>query len=100
MGEFDRIVAAMSESPVIAAFTEMSVSGDVSSLEKNGAKRHHFLPQRLLRSFASEADDRERIFQMETTGRAAPRKVGLRGAASRNLLYAIEDEDGLLSNRP
>ena len=99
MGEFDRIVAAMSESPVIAAFTEMSVSGDVSSLEKNGAKRHHFLPQLLLRRFASEADDRERIFQMETTGRAAPRKVGLRGAASRNRLYAIEDEDGLLSNR-
>lgn len=76
MGEFDRIVAAMSESPVIAAFTEMSVSGDFSHLEKNPAKRHHFLPQLLLRRLAFVGEDREGIFQMKATGRAAPRLAG------------------------
>jgi hypothetical protein len=99
MGEFDWIVAAMGESPVVAAFAEMSVSGDFSGLEKNAAKRHHFLPQLLLRRFAFVREDRDGIFQMKATGRAAPRRVGLQGAASRNRLYAIPGEDGKLSNR-
>lgn len=89
----------MNESPVIAAFTEMSISGDFSRLEKNEAKRHHFLPQLLLRRFAFAEGGRDGIFQMKATGRAAPRKVGLKGAASRNRLYSILDEDGELSNR-
>jgi uncharacterized protein DUF4238 len=99
MGEFDHIVAAMGESPVISAFTEMSLSGDFSALEKNPAKRQHFLPQLLLRKFSFTREGQEGIFQMKAAGRAAPRRVGLKGAASRNRLYAGLDDDGELSNR-
>src|SRR5262245_1316614 len=99
MGEFDHIVEAMGESPVIRAFKEMSLSGDFSALDQNPAKRHHFLPQLLLRKFSFTRDGQEGIFQMKAAGRAAPQRVGLKGAASRNRLYAGLDEDGELSNR-
>ena len=99
MGEFDHIVAAMRESPVTSAFMEMSLSGDFSTLDKNAAKRHHFLPQLLLRKFSSMREDQEGIFQMKVAGREAPRRVGLKGAASQSRLYSGIDEDGELSNR-
>lgn len=99
MGEFDHIAAAMRESPVIKAFAEMSLAGDFSALERNQAKRHHFLPQLLLRKFSFDHEGREGIFQMKASGRAAPRRVGVRQAASRNRLYTVLDEDGGLSNR-
>lgn len=99
MGEFDHIAAAMRESPVVRAFMEMSVAGDFSALEKNQAKRHHFLPQLLLRRFSFEREGREGIFQMKAAGRGAPRRVGVRQAASRNRLYSVLGEDGELSNR-
>lgn len=99
MGEFDHIVEAMGESPVISAFKEMSLSGDFSALDQNPAKRQHFLPQLLLRKFSFTRDGQEGIFQMKAAGRAAPQRVGLKGAASRNRLYAGLDEDGELSNR-
>ncbi len=99
MGEFDHIVAAMRESPVVSAFEEMSISGDFSALDKNPAKRQHFLSRFLLRKFSFTRDGREGIFQMKAAGRAAPQRVGLKGAASRNLLYAGLDENGELSNR-
>jgi Protein of unknown function (DUF4238) len=99
VGEFDHIAAAMRESPVTSAFMEMSVASDFSALEKNQAKRHHFLPQLLLRRFSFVHEGREGIFQMKATGRGAPRRVGLRSAASRNRLYSVLGEDGELSNR-
>jgi hypothetical protein len=99
MGEFDHIVAAMRESPLISAFQEMSISGDFGALDQNQAKRHHFLPQLLLRKFSFIRDGKEGIFQMKAAGRGAPQRVGLKGAASRNRLYAIPGEDGGLSNR-
>jgi len=98
VGEFDHIAAAMRESPLTSAFREMSLSGDFSALENN-VKRQHFLPQLLLRKFSSIHEGRERIFQMKAAGRAAPRRVALKGAASRHRLYAGLDEDGQLSNR-
>jgi uncharacterized protein DUF4238 len=99
MGEFDHIVAAMRESPVVSAFEEMSISGDFSALDQNPAKRQHFLSRFLLRKFSFTRDGREGIFQMKAAGRAAPQRVGLKGAASRNLLHAGLDENGELSNR-
>jgi hypothetical protein len=99
MGEFDHIVAALRSSPVVRTFAEMGVSGDFSSLDRNQAKRHHFLPQFLLRGFAHEHSGKDRLFQMETTKRGAPRRVDLRTAASRRRLYTAIDEDGEPSNR-
>jgi Protein of unknown function (DUF4238) len=75
------------------------VSEDFSALDANQAKRHHFLPQLLLRRFAFERDGGDGIFQMGVTGRGAPRRVGLRGAASRKRFYSIPDGEGGLSNR-
>src|SRR4051812_9706005 len=99
MGEFDHIVAALQSSPVVRAFTEMGVSGDFSRLDRNQAKRHHFLPQFLLRGFAHEHNGNDRLFQMETASRGAPRRVDLRTAASRRRLYTAIDGDGEPSNR-
>lgn len=89
----------MRESPITTAFMEMAVAGDFSALEKNQAKRHHFLPQLLLRRFSFVHEGKEGIFQMKAKGRGAPRRVGLRSAASRNRLYSVLGEDGELSNR-
>src|SRR3954462_5305649 len=99
MGEFDHIVAALRSSPVVRAFTEITASGDFSRLDRNQAKRHHFLPQFLLRGFAHEHDGKDRLFQMETASRGAPRRGALRTAASRHRLYTAIDEDGEPSNR-
>jgi len=97
-GEFDHIAVALNSSPVVRAFTEMGVSGDFSRLDRNQAKRHHFVPQFLLRGFALEHNGKHRLFQMETASRGAPRRVDLGTAASRRLYTAI-DEDGEPSNR-
>jgi hypothetical protein len=43
--------AALQASPLTAAFMEMVESNDFSRLDKNTAKRHHFLSQFLLRGF-------------------------------------------------
>src|SRR5215207_6191786 len=77
----------------------MGLSGDFSRLDGNQAKRHHFLPQFLLRGVAQERGGKERLFQMHTASRGAPRLVDLRAAASRRRLYTAIDEDGEPSNR-
>jgi hypothetical protein len=71
MGAFDHIVAAMNSSPVVRAFKEMGESGDFSRLDSSQAKRHHFLPQFLLRGFAHQHNGKDRLFQMETATRGA-----------------------------
>jgi len=63
MGQFDHIAKAMSASPLMAVFTEMAESNDFSRLDKSNAKRHHFLPQLLLRRFGRPHDGNDCIFQ-------------------------------------
>jgi hypothetical protein len=99
MGQFDHIVAALEASPVTAAFREMVESNDFSRLDKNTAKRHHFLSQFLLRGFAHSHKGKDCLFQMEAKGRTAPIRVDVRTAASRHRLYAAPDGDGEISNR-
>jgi hypothetical protein len=99
MGEFDHIVAALQASPVTAAFMGMVESNDFSRLDKNTAKRHHFLSQFLLRGFAHTHKDKDSLFQLETRTRKAPLRVDVRTAASRHRFYGAPDEDGKMSNR-
>ncbi|MGA2163217.1 MAG: DUF4238 domain-containing protein [Solirubrobacteraceae bacterium] len=99
MGRFDHVAAAIEDSPVAAEFKEMAISHDFSRLDNNSAKRHHFVPQLLLRRFSHKHNKKDCIFQMETTSRKAPRRVPVRTAASRHQLYRAIDKDGKSSNR-
>lgn len=99
MGEFDHIARAMQASPLTAAFAEMAVSHDFSRLDRNTAKRQHFLPQFLLRGFSCEHRAKHFVFQMDAEGSEAPLRVPVRTAASRRRLYAGIDDEGHASNR-
>ena len=99
MGEFDHIVAAMQASPVTSAFMEMVELNDFSRLDKSTAKRHHFVPQLLLRGFSHPHQGKPHVFQMDTGSRRAPTRVGIRSAAVRAGLYAAPGDDGKPSNR-
>jgi hypothetical protein len=99
VGEFDHIVAAMKASPLIREFEAMARSEDFSKLDRNTAKRHHYVPQFVLRGFADPRDGGRRVFQMPTKSRKAPRRVGVRDAALRQLLYRMVTKDGEVSNR-
>lgn len=98
MGEFDHIVGAMQASSVFRELARMGESGNYDTLESNGAKRHHFVSQFVLRGFSRDADA-EFVFQMIASGRGAPIRVPIRTAASRRRFYAVPDDDGKLSNR-
>jgi hypothetical protein len=56
VGEFDHIVAAMEASPLMAELKAMGLSGEFSKLDRHAAKRHHDVPQFVLRGFADPAD--------------------------------------------
>jgi hypothetical protein len=99
VGEFDHIVAAMEASPLMTELKAMGISGDFSKLDGNRAKRHHYVPQFVLRGFTDPADGGRRIFQMPTRSRKAPTRVGVRDAALRQWLYRVETPEGELSNR-
>jgi Protein of unknown function (DUF4238) len=99
MGQFDPIADALRASPLNAAFMEMAETGDFSRLDKNQAKRHHYVPQLLLRGFSQPHHGKAHIFQMERKTPRAPDRVGIRHAAVRSGLYAVPDEDGDMSNR-
>jgi hypothetical protein len=99
VGEFDHIVAAMEASPLMAELKAMGLSGDFSKLDRNAAKRHHYVPQFVLRGFADPTDGGRRIFQMPTRSRKAPRRVGVRDAALRQWLYRVVTPEGGTSNR-
>jgi Protein of unknown function (DUF4238) len=94
MGQFDHIASALLASPVTAELKRITASGDYSQLDANGAKRHHFLPQFQLRGFAQTLRGKYCVFQMDATGRGAPRPVDVRTAASRRRLYAVATDDG------
>jgi hypothetical protein len=98
VGEFDHIAEALRATPIFEAFAPMVESGDYSALETE-AKRHHYVPQFLLRGFSHSHHGKPHIFQMETGSRKSPYRVGLRSAAVREGLYTLVDEDGTLSNR-
>jgi len=98
VGEFDHIAKALRATPIFEVFARMVESGDYSALETE-AKRHHYLPQFLLRGFSHSHHGKPHIFQMETESRKAPCRVGLRSAAVREGLYTLPDEDGAPSNR-
>src|SRR3954469_10717986 len=89
----------MFASPLMAELIEMGEANDFSRLDKNQAKRQHFVPQLLLRRFARGHDGKDSVFQMETGNRKAPRRVGVHQTASRHRLYALPDESGQQSNR-
>lgn len=93
-----RIQAAFAASPLAVEMAAMGAADDFSRLEKNAAKRQHFIPQLLLRGFASDKGGDLQLCQMETQRRGAPRPVGIREAASRHRLYVALDEDGVKSN--
>ena len=99
MGEFDHIAAELWASPFTTACMEMTVANDFSRLDKNAAKRQHFLPRLLLRGFAEARNGQDYVFQMETGARKAPRRVNVLTAASRHRLYAGLGDDGQPSNR-
>jgi len=99
VGEFDHIAAALQASPLTAAFMEMVESNDFSRLDKNTAKRHHFLSQFLLRGFGHSHKGKNCLFQMETRTRKAPMRVDVRTVASRHRLYSAPHEGGKMSNR-
>jgi hypothetical protein len=98
MGEFDHIVEALQATPIFEVFAPMAESGDYSALESE-AKRHHYVPQFLLRGFSQIHHAKPHVFQMETQNRKAPYRVGLRSAAVREGLYTLVDETGEPSNR-
>lgn len=61
-------------------------------LPDSGAKRHHFIPQMMLRAFALQADA-SRVMQLDLdTGTTI--KIPIGQAASRRNLYTIIDDDG------
>lgn len=99
MGEFDHISAALWASPFTTACMEMATANDFSRLDKNAAKRQHFVPRLLLRGFAEMRNGKDYLFQMETTSRKAPLRVNVLTAASRHRLYAGLGDDGQPSNR-
>jgi hypothetical protein len=99
VGDFDDIVASMEASPLMAELKAIGLSGDFSKLERNPAKRHHYVPQLVLRGFADPADGGRRIFQMPTRSRKAPIRVGIRDAAVRQWLYRVATPEGGVSNR-
>lgn len=92
-------MAALVASPLTKACMEMAASNDFSRLDSNAAKRHHFVPQLLLRRFAEAHSGKDCLFQMEATSRKAPLRVDMRTAASRRRLYTALGEDGQPSNR-
>ncbi|HZQ80951.1 MAG TPA: DUF4238 domain-containing protein [Gaiellaceae bacterium] len=98
IGEFEHIVTALQAAPIYTALNSMAESGDYSALETQ-AKRHHYVPQFLLRRFSHEYEGKPHVFQMDMTSGSAPRRVGLRSAAVREGLYTLVDEDGSTSNR-
>lgn len=99
MGRFDHVANAMLASPIAQDLARMVESQDYSRLDKNSAKRHHFLPQFMLRGFSHSHRGQDCVFQMEVTSRRAPRRMPVRTAASRHRLYQAIDESGQRSNR-
>jgi hypothetical protein len=94
--EFNDFRTGWLQSPLGLLIAEMRQTGDYGRIEKSEAKRHHFVPQLLLREFSADPD-RRALFQLDvSTGQ--PRKTSVRDAAFKHRLYAMVDEDGVASN--
>jgi Protein of unknown function (DUF4238) len=74
-----------------------SVIGGDRKMHDSSAKRHHFVPQMVLRNFGLR-NDADRIVQLDLK-RGAPRPVLIESAASRRRFYRLTDEDGTRHQR-
>ena len=95
---------AISDEDLDAAFRASSLFQELERLGKRGpdpipdtdAKRHHFIPQFLLRRFL--APGRDRLHQLDVeSGR--PQAIAPAGAASRRHFYSVVDDEGSRHNK-
>jgi VCBS repeat-containing protein len=93
----DESEAAFRSSPLLAELAQIIESGDLSVLDTD-AKRHHFVPQLLLRGFANSRGKGHGLYQLDVSS-GAPALTTTERAASRRHFYSVEEEDGSRSNR-
>jgi hypothetical protein len=89
----EELDAAFAASPLIAELLAV----DIEQLDSE-AKRQHFVPQLLLRGFARPKGRTHELFQLDVRS-GKPIRTNTRAAASRRLLYLIEERDGTRHNR-
>jgi hypothetical protein len=86
----EQVERAFRESSLFQEFEKHLEAGD--DVPDSSAKRHHFIPQFLLRRFL--APGKERLFQLDThTGK--PQAIAPADAASRRHFYSVIDEEGV-----
>jgi hypothetical protein len=77
---------ALMSSPLLRELE--TINRGEKQLSDSAAKRHHLVPEFILRHFAVIRDGRDRLVQLDVrTG--APRWVGPRDAASRHRFYRV-----------
>ena len=94
--DFAAIELALRQSPLFQELFDVVESGDYSRFDSE-AKRQHFIPQFILRRFATDPTG-ERVHQLDVTS-GANRSVRIDEAASRRWFYAMEDAEGNRSNQ-
>lgn len=86
---------AFRASPLFQHLERLGEAGP-DPIPDSDAKRHHFIPQFLLRQFV--APERERLYQIDIAS-GKPQAVAPAAAASRRHFYAVTDEDGTRHNK-
>lgn len=94
--DFEAIEMGLRQSPLLLAMYER-MDKDPARFQSE-AKRQHFVPQHLLRKFASERGGKHYVFQLEA-GRGANRRVDVATAASNRHFYAWITEEGTRNNQ-
>jgi hypothetical protein len=89
----EELDAAFQTSPLIAELKAI----DIEQLDSE-AKRQHFVPQLLLRGFARPKGRIHELFQLDVKS-GKPIRTDTRAAASRRMLYLVEERDGTRHNR-
>lgn len=84
------------ESPLIRELE--AIGGGKKSLPGSEAKRHHLIPEFLLRRFSRRREGRDRVLQLDI-GSGKPTWADPETAASRRRFYSVPDEDGGRSNQ-
>jgi hypothetical protein len=83
--------AALQSSPLVR--TLEAIAQGEAPLPDSSAKRHHLVPEFVVRRFSGERDGRKRVLQLDVrTG--TPRWVDPATAASRSRFYRVTDADG------
>jgi hypothetical protein len=83
---------AFAESPLVEAL--VAIGKGESSLPESDAKRHHFIPQLLLRRFRGD----DKLLRQLDKGTGKVLKKGVPSAASEDSFYTFDGEDGTASN--